>query len=179
MDIRGRSVWHALGYKVFASALIASFAVGSIAMTAVAQDATPEASPVADESRPAHIHTGSCDEVGEVIQPLQNLTLPTGATIGHAEAVSAETSFTNVPLTLDAILAEDHIINVHMSAEEIDVYIACGEVGGALDANGALVIGLGELNNSGYRGIAFLSPAADGVSTDVSVFIASEDEGGS
>lgn len=174
MDIRSRSAWQTLGQKVVAPMMIASLAVGSMALAAIAQDATPEATPTADASRPAHIHTGSCDEVGEVVVPLENLVLPTGTAAGHTDAVLAETSFTSVPLTLDAILAEDHVVNVHMSADEIDVYIACGEIGGVLDANGALVIGLAEQDGSGYEGIAFLSPNADGVSTDVSVFIASE-----
>lgn len=174
MDIRSRMAWQSIGQKVFAPMLIATLAVGSLGLAAVAQDATPEASPTADASRPAHIHTGSCDEVGEVVGPLENLVLPTGTAAGHADAVLAETSFTNVPLTLDAILAADHVINVHMSADEVDTYIACGEIGGVLDANGALVIGLAEQDGSGYEGIAFLAPNADGVSTDVSVFIASD-----
>jgi hypothetical protein len=75
-------------------------------------------------------------------------------------------------MTLDAMLGADHAINVHLSAEQIDTYIACGEIGGALDPSGALVIGLREESDSGYTGIAYLSPGADGVSTDVSVFIA-------
>ena len=75
-------------------------------------------------------------------------------------------------MTLDAILAADHAINVHLSNEQIGTYIACGELGGVIDANGALIVGLREESSSGYTGIAFLSPGADGVSTDVSVFIA-------
>lgn len=178
MEGRSRSAWQAFGQKALAPMLIASLAVGGMTVAAVAQDATPEATPTGGAvSRPAHIHTGTCDEVGEVIQPLQELTAPVGVAAGQEEAVVAETSFTNVPLTLDQILAGDHVINVHMSAEEIDTYIACGALGGVLDANGALVVGLGPQEDSGYNGIAFLSPGADGVSTDVSVFIAPSDEG--
>jgi hypothetical protein len=75
-------------------------------------------------------------------------------------------------MTLDAILGADHAINVHLSAERIDTYIACGEIGGVVDPSGTLVIGLREESDSGYTGIAFLSPGADGASTDVTVFIA-------
>jgi len=75
-------------------------------------------------------------------------------------------------MTLDAILGADHAINVHLSAQRIDTYIACGELGGVIDATGALVVGLREESDSGYTGIAFLSPGADGASTDISVFIA-------
>jgi hypothetical protein len=139
---------------------------------AAAQDATPVAQPVAP-ARPAHIHSGNCVELGDVVVPLTDLTAAVGEGIGQAdEAIPAENSFTTVPMTLDAILAADHAINVHLSAEQIDTYIACGELGGVVDAGGALVIGLREQSDSGYTGIAYLSPGVDGASTDVSVFIA-------
>jgi len=139
---------------------------------ALAQNATPVAQLVAP-ARPAHIHSGDCVELGDVVVPLVDLTAPVGAGVGQAgRATPAESSFTTVPMTLDAILGVDHAINVHLSAERIDTYIACGELGGGVDASGALVVGLREVSDSGYAGIAFLSPAADGASTDVSVFIA-------
>jgi uncharacterized cupredoxin-like copper-binding protein len=143
-----------------------------------AQDATPEAE-VALSPRPAHIHSGNCAELGDVVVPLTDLTAPQGDRVGQGRRASvAETSYTSVPMTLDAILAEDHAINVHLSAEEIGTYIACGELGGILTPDGALVVGLGELNDSGYTGIAFLAPGADGASTDVSAFIAPTNGGG-
>jgi hypothetical protein len=153
-----------------AAALAGMVALGGPA--AWAQDATPQTENMVP--RPAHIHTGTCDEVGEVVAPLTDLTGATGGDrVGQARrAISAESSFTNVPLTLDAILGADHVVNVHLSAEEIDTYIACGEVGGMLTPEGAVIIGLRELNDSGFTGIAYLAPGADGASTDVSVFVA-------
>jgi uncharacterized cupredoxin-like copper-binding protein len=136
-----------------------------------AQDATPEAAEVSPP-RPVHIHSGNCNELGEVVQPLTDLTAPTGDTVGQRRAAVAETSFTTVPMTIDALLAEDFAINAHLSADEIDTYIACGELGGVLTPNGELVVGLSETDGSGFNGIAFLSPGADGASTGVSVFIA-------
>jgi hypothetical protein len=112
-------------------------------------------------------------ELGDVVVPLSDLTASVSEGVGQADrATPAESSFTTVPMTLDAILGADHAINVHLSAEQIDTYIACGELGGVLDAGGTLVVGLREESDSGYTGIAFLSPGVDGVSTDVSVFIA-------
>jgi hypothetical protein len=138
----------------------------------MAQDATPEAA-AASPPRPVHIHTGNCEELGEVVVPLTDLTAPTGDRVGQRNrATVAETSFTSVPLTLDAILAEDHAINAHLSADEIGTYIACGELGGVIGPDGTLVVGLHPLSDSGFYGIAFLSPGADGASTDVSVFVA-------
>lgn len=144
--------------------------------TPVPADVAPAATPVAAPTvaRPAHIHAGDCVDLGEVLYPLTDLTFPLGEGAGQAdEAVRAESSFTlAVPATLDALLAADHAINVHLSAEEIGTYLACGEIGGVVDLNGQLVLGLREMSSSGYTGIAFLFPNADGVSTDVSVFIA-------
>jgi hypothetical protein len=127
-----------------AAALASMVALGGPA--AWAQDATPQAETMVP--RPAHIHTGTCDEVGEVVGPLTDLTGATGGDrVGQARrAISAESSFTNVPLTLDAILGADHVVNVHLSAEEIDTYIACGEIGGMLTPEGAVIIGLHELD---------------------------------
>jgi hypothetical protein len=156
-----------------ASTTIALFAIVALTIpSALAQDATPVAQPVSP-ARPAHIHAGNCVELGDVVVPLTDLSAPVSENVGQANrATPAESSFTNVPMTLDAILGADHAINVHLSAERIDTYIACGELGGAINATGALVVGLREESISGYTGIAFLSPGADGASTDVSVFIA-------
>jgi hypothetical protein len=151
----------------------ALFAIVALTIpSAVAQEATPVAQQVSP-ARPAHIHSGNCVELGDVVVPLTDLTAPVSESVGQADsATPAESSFTNVPMTLDAIVGADHAINVHLSAERIDTYIACGELAGDINATGALVVGLREESNSGYTGIAFLSPGADGASTEVSVFIA-------
>ena len=163
------------------SAMVLFAFVAATVPGALAQEATPgatalEATPVTEAivtARPVHIHSGSCAELGDVVAPLNDLTAPTGAGAGQAEsAIQAETSVTNVPLTLDAILAAPHAINAHLSADEIGVYIACGDIGGAIEANGAVITGLAEDSDSGYTGIAYLQPGADGASTDVSLFIA-------
>src|SRR5215207_1205901 len=41
--------------------------------------------PVADteaESHPAHIHSGTCDQLGDVVYPLADVTYPTGEQMG-------------------------------------------------------------------------------------------------
>jgi uncharacterized cupredoxin-like copper-binding protein len=137
-----------------------------------AQDATPQAVE-ATTPRPVHIHSGNCNELGEVVVPLNNLVAPTGDQVGQSRRASiAQTSFTSVPMTLDALLSENYAINAHLSAEEIGTYIACGEIGGVLNADGSLTIGLREVDNSGFAGIAYLAPEAGGASTGVSVFVA-------
>lgn len=167
---------------VLAGALAFAALTAALSPTARAQDATPVAETaalaatpvaVAPISRPVHIHAGDCTTLGEVVVPLTNLVAPVGDGVGQAdEATLVESSFTTVPLGIDAILGADHAINAHLSDAEIDTYLACGELGGVIDINGALIVGLREQNSSGYTGVAFLQPNLDGVSTDVSVFIA-------
>jgi len=140
-----------------------------LSSSGLAQEASPP--------RPSHIHDGDCDELGEVIQPLNSLTVPSGPVAGNADAVVAEAAFTNIPISLTDLLATDHAVKVHLSKAQIQIYLACGDIGGALDADGALIVGLKELDNSGYTGIAYLVPAANG-STNVSVLIAKVLPGG-
>lgn len=132
---------------------------------------SPAAAQEASPSRPSHIHVGDCDELGEVIQPLTFLTVPTGEVLGNSDAVVAEAAFTIIPQPLDELLASDHALKVHLSREQIQVYLACGDIGGSVDANGALIVGMKEIAGSGYAGIAYLQPAAGG-GTSVSVMIA-------
>lgn len=148
-----------------------TMALGGVGV--LAQDGTP----VTDEGtgRPAHIHVGSCPEVGDVVAPLNHLTAPGGAgdTGTPARGIPAEYSWTNVPMALEDILAGEHAINVHESDQNIQTYIACGDLAGTVDADGSLVVGLAEVDGSGYAGIAVLSPSPnDDGTTDVSVFIA-------
>ena len=172
---------HARSRTLFAIA--AAFILGTTAITAggvLAQDATA----VTDEitGRPAHIHEGSCPEVGAVVVPLTDLTTAEGGvtTAGTPAAdtggaIPGEYSFTSVDLSLDDILAGEHAVNVHMSADQIDTYLACGDIGGTVDANGSIVIGLSEVGDSGFTGIAVLTSNADNpAATDVSVFIAAD-----
>lgn len=164
---------HGLLTLAGAGALLLTSAVSGL--TVSAQDATPPAAGMA--AHPVHIHSGNCDELGEVVAPLSDLIAPEGDRVGQRNrAAQGDTSYTNVPLTMDAILAEDHAINAHLSADQIDVYIACGEIGGVMAPDGSLTIGLREQGDSGYTGIAYLVPGADGASTDVTVFLA--DTGG-
>jgi plastocyanin len=73
---------------------------------------------------------------------------------------------TVVEMPLQEIIDGGHAINVHLSADEIDVYIACGDIGGVIttdegEGEEELVIGLGELNDSGHTGIAWLGAEGD------------------
>ncbi len=145
----------------------------------LAQDATPSATNdmAAGVARPAHIHTGACDTLGDVVFPLDDVALP-GQTIATPDDDASSTpvavdlvaeSVTTVDVSLEDILAAEYAINVHLSAEEIGTYIACGDVTGE-PVDGLLDIELLELNGSGYMGQATLVDN-DGESTTVTVTI--------
>lgn len=152
------------------------------ATAALGQDATPSADAAV---LPAHIHTGTCDEVGDVVFPLEDVQLaPVGEgaatpttepAMVHADVVL--TSVTELEVTIDELLAGDHVINVHASADDMGTFIACGQIEGQVrlhlrsDAPPGLVIPLRELNESGYAGVAWLAPNDDG-GTTVTIFLA-------
>lgn len=66
-------------------------------------------------AQPAHIHRGTCDNLDKA--PRWNL-----------KAVRDGRSVTLVPVSLDTILKEPMAINVHKSAIETQIYVACGNI---------------------------------------------------
>ncbi len=133
---------------------------------------TPEAG---EAPHPAHIHSGTCgDQLGDVVVPLTDVAPASGGEAsGAASAHVVSVSETIVDMPLQDIIDGGHAINVHESAEDIGTYIACGDIGGVVmpDAGGRdeLIIGLGELNDSGHSGVAWLG--ADGDKTEVVVML--------
>jgi hypothetical protein len=118
---------------------------------------------------PAHIHEGLCPDPGGVVVALNDVTVAGNDSQGVAEQIHVDVSVTTVELPLDAILAADHAINVHQSADDMATYIACGNIGGHL-VEGSFVVGLGPVGASGYSGIAWLTDLGDGT-TEVRVAI--------
>jgi hypothetical protein len=149
--------------------------MGAIAGTAVvaAQGSTPEAAP---QPHPAHIHEGTCEELGDVVYPLEDVS---GEAVSSTEGATPESqaegepgdviarSRSQVDASLDDILAGEHAVNVHKSADEIDVYIACGNIEGEPE-DGTLTVMLDQQNSSGIAGQALLSDAGDGT-TEVTI----------
>ena len=143
-------------------ALAAALGLGTVVG---AQDATPEAMAGMEAAHPGHIHAGTCEELGDVVFPLADavsvmeMATPSVADEGTQGAVAV--SVTTVEASLDDILAAEHAINFHESAENIENYIACGDLTGE-PTDGMLTIELAELNDSGYDGVAELEDAGDG-----------------
>lgn len=151
---------------------------------AAAQDAPPAGAMTA---HPAHIHTGTCAEIGDVVFPLANVEAlgsagapSTGTPVAASptaagSATGVETSFTQVDASLDELAAGGYAINVHESEANTGTYIACGEIGGTIAQGPAsgegrqLAIALRELNASGHSGVAVLREAGGG--TEVTVYL--------
>src|SRR5215218_8916132 len=128
-----------------------------------AQDATPAGGLA--HAHPAHIHLGTCSELDPNpafpltdVAPASN---ESGAETDSAAAIPVERSVT----TVDAALEDLH-------TGGYAIYIACGNLSGVIDDSVALVVGLGELNDSGYSGIAILTEQSE--QTNVSVYLTEE-----
>ena len=151
------ATWLAVARPARRGAVIALAALALAVPASVAQTPVGEEE-LAEGPHPAHIHTGTCAELGEVVAPLTDVAAPSGEQSGPESAHAVQISQTIVDMPLQEIIDGGHAINVHLSADEIDTYIACGDIGGAVltdeDGRQELIIGLGELNDSGHHGVA-------------------------
>ncbi len=67
---------------------------------------------------PIHLHSGTCDELGDIVVGLENVD-------------TDGSSVTDVPVPLSTIQDPEigpHAVNIHLSADEIASYVACGDV---------------------------------------------------
>jgi hypothetical protein len=80
---------------------------GDQVIVSIEIDAGPDGEP-----QPVHIHEGSCRDLGDVAFPLEDVV----------DGVSESTA----DVSLSELLAGEYAINVHLSEDEMDVYVACG-----------------------------------------------------
>lgn len=155
---------------------IASLGFGAAGSIANAQDATE--TPETVVTHPAHVHVGPCsdpdpnpafplDNVGPRTDDDGNAPAPEDIK-GSLEANPVEVAETDIDVKLDDLLTEAHSIIVHESDQNMSVYIACADIGGPV-LDDKLYVGLNELNDSGYFGIAQLE--SDGDNTKVSIYL--------
>ena len=162
--------------RVFVAATLLLMAmVALVPHTSVAQDASGTPVGLGTQPHPAHIHADTCANIGAVVWPLTDLTRPgtpgtpaAGTTSTPMAGIDMSTvvaqSTTTVDASLDDILSEVRAINVHESADHMDVYIACGDLTGTPE-DGTLQIALHEQNDSGVAGWAELRDNGDGTTT--------------
>lgn len=152
------------------------------AMTGCADLLAGAATPTGNEeyaAHPAHIHSGTCEELGDVVYPLNDVApvdFPVEAgtpaamssPVAEGRAMASEgvvaDSVTTVDTSLDDLLSGEYAINAHESAVNIQNYIACGNITGET-TDGQLTVELHELNDSGYTGEAVLVDNGDGTTT--------------
>lgn len=157
-----------------------SFVLAMFAGSASALNpATPEGDAVV---YPAHIHSGVCPNPGDVVFPIEDI-VPVDkmdhmgmATPDAMASPMADMSMdhsgkklgstTTVDGSLDDILGAEHAINLHLSPDQMSVYIACGDITGT-PVDGVLMIELAEQNDSGVSGTATLTDNGDGTTTVV------------
>jgi plastocyanin len=165
---------HSRRWTAFAAP--AALLAAVMACSTLAQAPLARAQAGSEAPHPAHIHTGTCENLGDIVVPLTDITLLTaGEVFGAPSAVPVEESETEADMSLSDILASPHAVNIHQSADAIQVYIACGDIGGRV-VDGKLAIGLQEINGSGHSGVAILDTAGD--QTEVTVYLANSGAGG-
>ena len=171
------------------AALAVAMTIG-LAGAGFAQDATPTAMGAdAGVAYPTHLHSGDCANLSaEPVERLADLLLPdwvAGLTEGDDTDIVAE-DFGNAPIPVAAattevnipladIVAGKHAINVERpEPDDPEDSVACANIGGVVDEQGDLFVGLGESNGSGHNGVVWLHD--NGTSTTIVVFLAHPEE---
>ena len=112
------------------------------------------------EPHPSHIHAGDCSMPGDVIVGLSDVDVVGNDAEGAESHTHVDIGISTVDLALADILAADHSIMVHQSADDGTV-LACGSIGGH-DVDGRFLVGISPVDGSGYAGIAWLTDNGDG-----------------
>ena len=170
----------------FLTALLAVAALLVFGTTsAIAQDATPTGG--AEPAHPVHIHDGTCDALADVVYPLNDIVtynITNSFSFGPAATPEADAMATPLPSvsvteTTPVLVSVTHIdanvadlvagvyaINAHESAENIQNYIACGNIPACISPACAAVTGvsivLAPQNDSGYAGAARIDADPNG-----------------
>ena len=124
------------------------------------------------DGRTAAIFAGDCDSDFAVnpVAELSDVTGSSGDAQGADSTAPVQTSFSTLNLSLDDLLADDHVLAV-FGQDDDTVPLACGAIGGVVADDGSLAFGLPTVGDSRYAGIAYLAP--DGArQTQVTIFLA-------
>jgi plastocyanin len=127
-----------------------------------------------EQPRLAHIHAGTCDELGIVVYSLPDLRSyridESDSGVGAVEVIEGTTQ-----APLSALFGEPFSIHVHESARNKQTYIACADIGGRPGApwteSDGITLESREQNDSGFSGFTTLRPAANG-GTGVTIALA-------
>jgi hypothetical protein len=143
--------------------VILSFAVSLAA-------SPPALAQTSSVDRPAEVLAGTCGSPGEVVAPLANLVYASGGLLGQTGATPVEQSGTVVPFVIADFLASSHVVVVRESPA-VSTVVACGDIGGALNPDGTLAVGMQGMNGSGLSGVAYFTPIDTFSNTLVTVLL--------
>lgn len=143
--------------------VIMSFAVALAASPAALAQTT-------SVDRPAELRGGTCDSLGEVVATLANLVYTSGDLLGQTSATPVEQSGTVVQFAIADFLASNHVLVVRESPT-VSTIVACGLIGGALNPDGTLAVGMQGMNGSALSGIAYFTPIDTVSNTLVTVLL--------
>jgi hypothetical protein len=129
----------------------------SLAVATLALTSSAHAQSIAVD-RPADVMSGTCANLGGIVVPLAHLVLTVGDPQGYLAATPVEQSGTVVEYDVTDFLATEHAIVVRESQANTATIVACGEVGGALNPDGTLAVGMRAMSDSGLSGIAYFTP---------------------
>jgi uncharacterized cupredoxin-like copper-binding protein len=161
------NVNHVVTRIVFVGALLLSVLVVSFHQASAHQEV----------AHPAHIHNGTCDTLGDVVAPLNDVAPPTPfdetaatpvggmAMVMAGNPIETDFSITVVKMSFADLMSGKYSINVHRSADDSSNYIACGEIGGTMMGNADFAVALRERGNSRESGVALLHDNGDGATT--------------
>ena len=120
--------------------------------------------------RPAEVRGGTCSSLGEVVVPLANLVFASGDLQGQTSATPVEQSGTVVQFAIADFLDSNHVVVVRESPT-LSTIVACGHIGGALNPDGTLAVGMLGMNGSGLSGVAYFTPIDTFSNTLVTVLL--------
>lgn len=153
------------------NARLASIFIGLIGLAVLATSSWTirETTPVPDQTNVIALYEGTCADLPHV--PLHLLR-----DIGTPGAVSTPgilTSTTTVDVSMNDLTSGNRAIDLHESIDRRS--LACGDIDASITAagpDGGIAIGLREINDSGYTGIAVLEPASASGQTIITVYLA-------
>lgn len=163
--VTGRAAGDASG--ISASANTESTSGSSAARTVSAAPITANEPDGSD----AVIFAGTCDTetFDDPMAELTDVVSIAGEATGANAFSTVATSFSTVDLTLDELLADEHVLVV-FDEIQTERALSCGPIGGMIADDGSLAIGLRETPGAGWSGVAYLAPDAGG--TSVTIFLA-------
>ena len=118
---------------------------------------------------PVAIISGTCADPGAVVYQLREARPTTGTEQGSMEAIPVWESDTELDASLGSLLTEAHAIVVGDPAAPQ----ACGDIGGVVDNDNDLTIGLSPLNTPDAFGIAHIDGDDDDDNElDIDIYLA-------